>query len=360
MLRRAVSLAVLLVGVSAAPARAQGTCEKRVAFGLVEATTAGCLTEVEPERWESTDTVTLNGLPLPMAPGTRLVLSSPSERAPGGSLSVRTDITLADITMHEGLVDIELPAGSQGDEAEAVVFRPSQDQRLFGLSVGGSAALRLGYGADGQHYSLFRVVLDLPDLFRNGPGRNAGGLTATVGVRVDDRGVRADAVQAEVANAYIGQIAIKNLCLSYTAAGTTTTTPCSPPAFGAQPLLTCSTGTDVSRWDGSALIVLPTESATEVGVFAGMRGDAFSYAGAQVTNLGNAVPLATGVYLDRIGLAICVTPPPLRFKGAAAVRFGARVRGSPGGAARRRDGVRRRPPVGHLGAGRAVAVRAVR
>jgi hypothetical protein len=48
MLRRAVCLAILLVGVSAAPAGAQGACEKRVAFGLVEATTAGCLTESEP------------------------------------------------------------------------------------------------------------------------------------------------------------------------------------------------------------------------------------------------------------------------------------------------------------------------
>ena len=322
MLRRPVCLAILLVAVSAAPAGAQGGCEKRVAFGLVEATTAGCLTQSEPERWESTDPVTVNGLPLPVAPGARLVLSGPSERAPGGRLSVETEIRLAGITVHEGLLELELPQGGQGDEAEAVVFRPAQDQRLFGLSVGGSAALRLGYGADGRHYSLFRVVLDLPALFQNGPGRDAGGLTTTVGVRVDDRGVRADAVKAEVANAYIGQVAIKNLCLSYTAAGTTTTTPCSPPAFGAGPLLTCSVGTDVSRWDGSAVIVLPTESATEVGVFAGVRDGAFSYAGAQVERLGNAVPLATGVYLDRIGLAICVSPPPLRFTGAASVRFG--------------------------------------
>jgi hypothetical protein len=322
MLRRAVCLAIVLVGVSAAPAGAQGVCEKRVAFGLVEATTDGCLTQSEPEQWESTDTVTVNGLALPVVPGTRLVLSGPSERAPGGRLSVRTDITLAGVTVHQGELELELPAGRQGDEAEAVAFRPAQNQRLFGLSVGGSAVLRLGYGADGRHYSLFRVVLDLPDLFRNGPERDAGGLTATVGVRVDDQGVHADAVKVEVANAYIGQIAIKNLCLSYTAAGTTTTTPCSPPAFGAQPLLTCATGTDVSRWDGSAVIVLPTASATEVGVFAGVRDGAFSYAGAQVSGLGNAVPLATGVYLDRIGLAICVTPPPLRFTGAAGVRFG--------------------------------------
>ena len=322
MLRRAVCLAILLVGVSAAPASAQDACEKRVAFGLVEATTAGCLTQSQPGRWESTDTVTVNGLALPVAAGTRLVLSGPSDDAPGGRLSVETEITLEGITVHQGKLEFELPQGGQGDEADAESFQPAQGQQLFGLSVGGSAALRLGYGADGRHYSLFRIVLDLPDLFRNGPGKDAGGLTATVGVRVDDRGVRADAVKAEVRNAYIGQIAIKDLCLSYTAAGSTTTDPCSPPAFGAEPLISCEAGTDVSRWDGSAVITLPTESSTEVGVFAGVSGGQFSYAGAQVTNLGDAVPLATGVYLDRIGLAICIQPPPMKFTGAAALRFG--------------------------------------
>ena len=322
MLRRAVCLAILLVGVSAAPASAQGVCEKRVAFGLVEATTGGCLTQSQPGRWESTDTVTVNGLALPVAAGTRLVLSGPSDDAPGGRLSVETEITLEGITVHQGKLEFELPQGGQGDEADAESFKPAQGQQLFGLSVGGSAALRLGYGADGRHYSLFRIVLDLPDLFRNGPGKGAGGLTATVGVRVDDRGVRADAVKAEVRNAYIGQIAIKDLCLSYTAAGSTTTTPCSPPAFGAEPLISCAADPDVSRWDGSAVITLPTESSTEVGVFAGLSGDQFSYAGAQVTNLGDAMPLATGVYLDRIGLGICLQPPPMKFTGAAAVRFG--------------------------------------
>src|SRR5206468_12525218 len=50
-----------------------GECKKQVAFGLVEATTSGCLTEVASNRWESTDTVNVNGLPLPVVPGTKLV-----------------------------------------------------------------------------------------------------------------------------------------------------------------------------------------------------------------------------------------------------------------------------------------------
>jgi hypothetical protein len=311
------------------PARAaQDACEHRVAFALVEATTAGCLNLVEPGRWVSTDTVSLNGLPLPVAPGTRLELSAPTEDSPGGSITVATAITVAGLTVYRGELSERLPAGGRGDEEDVAAFRPDENQELLGLRVGGRAALRLGLGADGEHYALIRVVLELPEIFRAAPTPDAAGLTATVGVRVDARGVRTDAVKAEVANAYVGQVGIKRLCLSYTAAGATTTTPCSPPAYGAQPLLTCSTGTQAERWDGSAVIVLPTESKTELGVFAGLRDGAFSYAGAQATNLGNAVPLASGVYLDRVGLAICVNPPPLRFKGAAGVRFGPEVNGT--------------------------------
>ena len=299
-----------------------GPCEQRVAFGLVEATTAGCLTSVAPGRWESTSPVTVNGLPLAVAPGTKLELSAPTDDAPGGRLAVTASIDVAGVTVHAGELRVDLPAGGRGDEQDVKTFVPADGQTLFGFGVSGTAALRFGYGADGRHYSLFRVVVALPDIFRSGPGPQAGGLTTTVGVRVDDLGVHADAVKVQVANAYVGQILIKDLCLSYTAAGTTTTTPCAPPAFGAQPLLTCSSGTDVSRWDGAALVVLPTESATEVGVFAGARDGEFSYAGAQVRNLGTAVPLASGVYLDSVALAICVNPPPLRFKGAAGIRFG--------------------------------------
>ena len=88
---------------------------------------------------------------------------------------METTITLAGITVHKGLLDFELPQGGQGDEpGDAVVFRPDDGQRLFGMSVGGSAALRLG-SADGEHYALFRVVLDLPDLFRNGPAATPAG-----------------------------------------------------------------------------------------------------------------------------------------------------------------------------------------
>ena len=60
------------------------------------------------------------------------------------------------------------------------------------------------------------------------------------------------------------------------------------------------------------MVVLPTVSRAELGVFAGFRNGEFGYGGAQVSNLGDAVPIATNVFLDRAGLGLCVKPPPLR------------------------------------------------
>ena len=66
-----------------------GQCLKRVAFGLVEATTTGCLTSDGTGRWGPGDAVRINGLPLPVVPGTRLALYEPSAAAPGGRLETR-------------------------------------------------------------------------------------------------------------------------------------------------------------------------------------------------------------------------------------------------------------------------------
>src|SRR5205085_3566777 len=106
-----------------------------------------------------------------------------------------------------------------------------------------------------------------------------------------------------------------------------TTTPCSPPKFGATQFLECQNPGNVSRWDGSAEVVIPTADRPVVGVYAGLQDGKFSYAGGQVSHLGNSVPIAGGVYLDNVALAVCVTPPPLVFKGAAGINIGPTTNG---------------------------------
>lgn len=47
----------------------------------------------------------------------------------------------------------------------------------------------------------------------------------------------------------------------------------------------------------------------------------------QATHLGNSVPVAGGVYLDNVALAVCVTPPPFVFKGGAGIHIGPTTNG---------------------------------
>jgi hypothetical protein len=312
---------------ASAPAAAyssQANCEKRVQFALVDARTSGCLTLVSssPNTWESSDTVQLNGIPLPPLPGTKLVLKAPTASAPGGSVSVRTTITLAGVKVFAGGFSYNLPAGGPGELKTLATISPPKGTKIKGFSLAGSASIQIGKDPTGdkQGYTRFELIVALPDIFKNGPDKNAGGLTGTVAIRTDASGVHADTLKIEVANAYVGQVLLKNVCLSYVSA-TSPTQPCQPPKFGATKLLECNTtGTD--RWDGSALMTLPTAARPDIGLFAGTANGQFAYAGAQATNLGTSVPIVTGVYLDKIGIGICMQPPPMKIKGAAGIRFG--------------------------------------
>jgi len=303
-------------------------CSQDVAFGLLEATTSGCLNEVSAGQWQSTDTVSLNGIPVTPVGGTTLVLTAPDSNSPGGRVSVQTPaITIAGVTIAKGQVNWNLPAGNKGDEKTVFDTGTVNGEKLFGFPISGSAQIRIGWDATNNlRYFKFLGSLALPSLFKNGPEQGAGGLTASVGLRVDAAGVHADNVKAQITNAYIGTLQVKNLCLSYVGAGSSTA-PCSPPNHGAQPFLTCTNPGNVARWDGSAEIVIPTADRPVVGVWAGVQNGLFSYAGGQVTHLGNSVPIAQGVYLDNVALAVCVTPPPLAFKGGAGINIGATVGG---------------------------------
>ena len=323
-----VAAAISSATIAAPKAMAQtAPCEKRVQFGMVDVKTDGCLNRVADQRWESTDTVTLNGLPLPVTPGSELVLTGPTDAKPGGTLSVRTNITVRGVTLHDGLLATDLPTGPRGSERVMLSLSPPAGQKMFGFSVAGNVEVRLGIAPSFERYSKLKVVLALPDAFKNGPSRTAGGVTATVAIRADSNGVQTEAAKAELEHVYMGQLELKQFCISYVGSNSSAASPCSPPRFGGQQLLTCEGGSNVDRWDGSASIVLPTKSKPEVGLYAGAKNGAFSYAGAQVTGLGNSVPLAEGVYVDKFGLAICLNPPPLKLKGAAGIRFGPQFSG---------------------------------
>ena len=323
--RVALAVAITTLGLLPAQGLAQdpdpdpdagsASCEKTVELPLVRATTEGCLNKTSESQWESTDEVKLNGVPVKAAPETKLVLNGPSDESPGGKIAVTAEISVAGFTLQQATIGKDLPAGGNGDERDFITLEPGSEQKLFGLKLAGKVSLRFGKTADGTPYSNLVVVVALPELLKRGPDNQAGGLTNTVAVRVDESGVKADAVKIEVENAYLGSLAIKNLCLSYTAAGSSTSA-CKPPENSAAPT-ECASGNDEARWDGTAELTIPTANRPTLNLFAGVRGGAFSYAGAQVQGLGESVPLASGVFLDKFGLGLCVEPPPFTLKGTA-------------------------------------------
>ena len=50
-----------------------------------------------------------------------------------------------------------------------------------------------------------------------------------------------------------------------------------------------------------------------------MSNGSISKLGGYVDNLGNNVPIASGVYLNRVGIGLCINPPPFKLRGDVGV-----------------------------------------
>lgn len=309
-------------------------CENDVRFGLVQLE-GECLqgsgTDDAPV-YESEKSFKLNGFPIPVPGGSKAVIVAPVGQA-DGSLTVKNiKLTVAGIDLLNKDLSMKLPAGNQGEEKEAIAFSPSG--KLFGMDVAGKAALRLGWNNGTQErHAVVAVSISLPSIFKTGPAGNAGGVTGDVGIKITPTdGVKLDGLKIQVGNVYIGALQVKSLCLSYLRAGAQFVAGCQAPKIGngdaeQKPFLECSTDTTKDRWDGAIAIVLPTASKTELGVWGGTSDGKFSHGGAYADNLGTAVPLAPGIFLNRVAIGVCVQPPPLKLKGEVGIALGPVISG---------------------------------
>ena len=302
-------------------------CDRVVHFALVEAT-GECLEGVgtpDAPRWESEGGIKLNGIPLPAPGAAKIVLGGPTPAHPGGTLAIDgITLTVGGIQLFRGRLAWTLPDGGPGDEREVTRLEVG-GQKLFGLTIQGDLALRLKRSADDVYSAVLALHIMLPDAFKNGPNTDAGGVTGDVSIRIDAAGAHLDGLKIAVSNAYVGSLVVHSVCLSFVAAGAAGVEPCQPPAIGgvgSEPYLQCQSDNTADRWDGAFAIVLPTASKTEVGMWAGLRAGRLAYAGGFAENLGTAVPLAPGVFLQRIALAVCLEPPPFQLKGGAGISFG--------------------------------------
>ena len=307
-------------------------CEPVVRFGLVEAE-GECLRSVgtgEARRWESKKPIKLNGLDIPVSGSSKIVLEAGTPQRPDGTLSIKNlTLEVAGIRLFRGDVTLTLPDGKVGETRHVVRFDlGKQAQTLLGLDIAGSAALSLARPSDNTYKSILSLELVLPSIFRTAP--NAGGaLTGRIAIDIDRAGAHVNGAKIEVKDAYIGNLGVKNVCLSFLAGGATSVERCKPHMGGsdAPDDFECASDATRDRWDGALSVVLPTPSGTVLGAWAGLSGGAFSYAGAFADKLGNALPIVPGVFLEKVALEVCVNPPPFQVAGDAIIAFGPEVAG---------------------------------
>jgi hypothetical protein len=292
-------------------------CTSKLDFAVSEFTTTGCFTKVadSPEQWATTDQVKLNGIPFADS-GHRFLITFPTDAEPGGHVSSDSSaIELDRFIPFSGPIDWSLPAGGQGDEATLREVAVPSFAQLFKLRIAGSIAIRLGFDANGKHYATFGMNVELPPAFTAGPSRFAGGVSGAASVRVDDDGVHFDGLKIAVTDVWVGSLKVASACFSYVPANGQTVSPCDAPELDGAPYLTCNDDVTTDRWDGNAVIELPTASQTKLAAFGGLSNGSVSKLGGFVDGLGTTVPLVPGVFLNRIGVGLCLNPPPFKLRG---------------------------------------------
>ena len=205
---------------------------------------------------------------------------------------------------------------SEGTLAEVAV--PSFT-RLFKLRVAGSIAIKLGIRGDGSHYASFPLNVELPPAFTAGPSKFSGGVSGAASISVDDNGIHYDGLKVSVTDVWVGSLRVASACFSYVPAGGQAVEPCAAPELDGKPYIQCATDVTTDRFDGSAVIELPTASSTRLAAFGGLAGGEVSKLGGFVDDLGTTLPIVPGVFLNRVGVGLCLSPPPFKLRGDVGV-----------------------------------------
>ena len=297
-------------------------CLKTVTVGLAQETTSGCITPNSDGTFTTTNAVSLNGIPFPApAAGHPIVLTSPTTAHPGGQFSDNSvSLVLDGFTVYTGSVSWNLPAATGSNPGTVATLSVPSGAKVKGLPVIGTVSLAFGKDSSGTYYSAFPLHVQLPAAFKTGPSGAAPTVTGDASLRVDSAGVHYDGLKVQVANAWVGDLQVKNVCFSYVPGGASgAVSPCSIPTLGGQPFIQCGSNPNANRWDGNAVITLPTPSKATVALFGGVSNGSLANLGGFADNLGTSVPIAEGVFLTRVGFGLCLTPPPLQLKGVVGV-----------------------------------------
>ena len=300
-------------------------CTKRLVFELSEITTTGCFTQtgVSPSaRWATRSQVKVNGIVFPDF-GQTFTIELPTPDQPGGRfVAPNSTIKFGGCKVFAGDVDWQLPAGKEGDPDKTVeTFSIALGSQIFGLNVKGTTAVRMGF-RNGTHYATFPLTIELPAGIETGPNRGYSRATGSASLRVDDAGVHYDGLKLSATNVWLGKVKLVEVCFSFIPSGGQAVDPCPASSIiGEPPFIDCKTDVNTNRWDGNATIQLPGKSNTTIGVFGGLANGTVSKLGGVVDGLGRRVPLAPQVFLNRLGIGLCLTPPPFQLRGDIGVNI---------------------------------------
>ena len=189
----------------------------------------------------------------------------------------------------------------------------------MGLKLRGNLAIKVGKTDDGSYFTTLPLTLEMPSTFRSGPDVNAGGVTANASLKIDEKGTHFDGLRLIVKQVWMGKLKVEEACISYIPAGGQSGEPCEAPELDGKPYITCNSDSNANRWDGNAVIILPTQTETKLAAFGGVSNGSISKLGGYVDNLGTKVPIAQGVYLNRVGVGLCLNPPPFKLRGDVGV-----------------------------------------
>lgn len=287
--------------------------------GLSEFKTTGCFTKTGtgPDRWQTDSAVKLNGIAFPDF-GQTFKIEGASTGYPGGRfVAPDSTIQLGAFRAYSGDIDWALPVGKFDEQQLLRTVRVPLGTKMFGLNVVGQISIKLGWDKSG-HYATFPLHIELPAGINTTPYEGASRATGDASMRVDDGGPRFDGLQLKAENVWAGKIKLVETCFSFVPAGGRSIAPCEAPKLDGKPYLSCGTDATTDRWDGGAVIELPT-GRLQLAAAGGLAGGNVSKLLGYADNLGNKVPLAPGVFLDRVGFGMCINPPPLQLRGDVGV-----------------------------------------
>lgn len=293
-------------------AKERPTCRHRLEFALTLVTVSnGCLVANSAGEYETAEAARVNGILLTPPAGAKLrFLANPTT---GGSMTVQTTIHVGPLELPiKGTVSF--PAGTSG---EGRVAELSSSGKLAGLALKGNVTMSFGY-EHGVHYSSFKLTVELPEVFKKTLG--GGGVSGEGSVKVEASSyggastVRFNGLKVEAQEAWIGKLEIKSACFAYLPAGSDVS---SCGSAGGKSL-ECNENANANRWTGSASVVLPTPKALEISAFGALEEGRLANLGGSVSGLN--LPIFEGVNLERVGIGLCLKPPPLKARGEVGVK----------------------------------------